>query len=53
MNKGPDSFRAFFFKSLVLVNLANDTNPGLGLAKPSGHDQVVQAFQEWSFLVLH
>jgi len=49
MNKGPDSFRAFFFKSLVLVNLASDTNLGLGRAKPSGHDRVVQAFQELSF----
>ena len=49
MNKGPDFFRAFFFKSLVLANPASDTNLGLGLAKPSGHAQVVQACQELSF----
>lgn len=49
MNKGPDSFRAFFFKSLVLANPASDTNLGLGPAKPSVHDPVVQAFQELSF----
>jgi hypothetical protein len=49
MNKGPDFFRAFFFKFLVLANPASDTNLGLGLAKPSGHDPAAQAFQELSF----